>query len=320
MTDLRKGLSVFDALLAQPRATGFGFRIPIFPQSSTRISDLRSLLAPGGMQPRSPQSSLLSPLNAESVANTPAQVSLADSHPVVLAVSGRQTNPAIPLGRALSLPGVNAPSETQIAESPIENDDLYRQQETQREIEALKHAKGRKIEIRMEGARIWAIKNNRPALFKVAESASASGAAPSHREHQVGVEAVRKYDKTIIEEALRFGVDPDLVRAIMYIENADGHRYGMDRFMQDYGRASSLLPMNIKPKVWEGVGGVRRDQFKDPKLNIRAGVALIKELQDRIENPTPAKIGSIWQFTGREIVNDNGAKIERAFRQKIWQR
>lgn len=320
MIDRRRELSVFDTLLAPPRATGFGFRIPIFPQPATSGSGPNAMAAPGGLVTQGPQGSPLSAFNAERVANTPAQVSLADSHPAVLAASARQSNPALPQGKRPRLPAVNALGETQVAESPIENDDLHRQQEAQREIDALKHAKGRKIEVRMEESRIWAIKNNRPAVFKVTDSARASGTAPSHREHEIGVEAVRKHDKTITEEAARFGVDPNLVRAIMYIENADGHRFGLDQSAQDFGRASSLLPMNIKPKIWEGIGGVQRDQFRDPKLNVRAGVALIKEIRDRIEDPTPGKIGSVWQFTGRETVSDNGAKIEAAFRQKIWQR
>ncbi len=316
MINRRRELSFFDSLLAPLRTTGFGFRIPIFPQPATSGSGPNAMAAPGGLVTQGPQGSPLSAFNAERVANTPAQVSLADSHPAVLAASARQSNPTLPQGKFPQLPAVNVPGETQVAESPIENDYL----EAQREIDALKHAKGRKIEVRMERSRIWAIKNNRPAVFKVTDSARASGTAPSRREHEIGVEAVRKHDKTITEEAARFGVDPNLVRAIMYIENADGHRFGLDQSAQDFGRASSLLPMNIKPKIWEGIGGVQREQFRDPKLNVRAGVALIKEIRDRIENPTPAKIGSVWQFTGRETVSDNGAKIEAAFRQKIWQR
>jgi hypothetical protein len=316
MTNRRRELSVFDSLLAPPRTTGFGFRIPIFPQTATRDPVLNATPAPGGLLPRDPRGSLLSPFNAERVVRTAAKLSPVDAHPAVLAASARQPDSTLPQGKSPRLPAVNVPGETQVAESLIENDNL----EAQSEIDALKHAKGRKIEVRMEGSRIWAIKNNRPAVFKVSDSARASGTAPSRREHEIGVEAVRKHDKTITEEAARFGVDPNLVRAIMYIENADGHRFGLDRSAQDFGRASSLLPMNIKPKIWEGIGGVQREQFRDPKFNIRAGVALIKEIRDRIENPSPAKIGSVWQFTGRETVSDNGAKIEAAFRQKIWQR
>lgn len=330
MTDLRKGLSVFDALLAQPRATGFGFRIPIFPQASTRNPDPLTLLNSGRLQPRTSQGSILSPLNAESVANTPAQVSLADSHPAVLPVSGQQSNPAIPQGRTLSLPGVNAPSETQTAESPTDTNDALRQFELQRleeskrrrevnrEIEALKKAKGRKVIVRMEEARVFAIRNNLPAIFKVSPSRRGTGAAPFYRKHHIGAEAVRKHDETIVRESKRFGVDPDLVRAIMYIENADGDRLRLDRAAQFAGLADTLLPMNINPTIWEGVGGVRGEQFENPELNIRAGVALIKAIQDRIEKPTPAKIGSVWQFTGKENVSDNGKKIERAMREQLW--
>ena len=67
--------------------------------------------------------------------------------------------------------------------------------------------------------------------------------------------------------------------------------------------------MNINPMLWAGMSGVPKTEFADPEKNIRAGVALIKAIQDRIPNPTPAKIGSIWQFTGREMVSDNGVKI-----------
>lgn len=166
MINRRRELSVFDSLLARPRATGFGFRIPIFPQPATRDSGPSAMPAPGGLLSRDPQGSLLSPLNAERVVNTPAQVSLADSHPAVLAASARQSDPTLPDGKAPRLLAVNAPGEAQIAESPIEENNSLRrernqsgqkpnrQQEVQREIEALKNARGRRITVHMEEARI----------------------------------------------------------------------------------------------------------------------------------------------------------------------
>jgi hypothetical protein len=120
MIDRRRELSVFDTLLAPPRATGFGFRIPIFPQPATRGS------VPGGLVNQIPQGSPLSALNAERVANTPAQISLADSHPAVLAASARQSNPALPQENRPQLPAVNALGETQVAESPIGEIDSLR--------------------------------------------------------------------------------------------------------------------------------------------------------------------------------------------------
>ena len=78
--------------------------------------------------------------------------------------------------------------------------------------------------------------------------------------------------------------------------------------------------MNINNRTWAGIGGVKRKEFKQPEQNIRAGVALIKAIADRLRTAdrTPAKIGSIWNFTGREEVNEIGARIQRAYDEQTW--
>ena len=80
--------------------------------------------------------------------------------------------------------------------------------------------------------------------------------------------------------------------------------------------------MNINPKTWAGIGGVGEEEFKDPEKNIRAGVALIKGIWDRLrpEDRTAAKIGSIWNFTGRENVSLRGARIGRVFDERSWEK
>ena len=62
------------------------------------------------------------------------------------------------------------------------------------------------------------------------------------RIHALGVEAVKKYDAIIIREAKRKGVDPDLVRAIIYMENADGNPLNLNRLVEEFGMASSIPP------------------------------------------------------------------------------
>ena len=84
--------------------------------------------------------------------------------------------------------------------------------------------------------------------------------------------------------------------------------------------AKSLFPMNIKPDMWAGLDGVKKEEFKNPEANIRAGVTLIKRIRDRLDDPTPAKIGSIWVFAGAEKVRPEGARIQRIFDQKAWLR
>ena len=62
--------------------------------------------------------------------------------------------------------------------------------------------------------------------------------------------------------------------------------------------------MNIKPGILAGVGGVEKGEFEIPDLNIRAGVALIRDIRDRIADPNPntAQIGSIDNFAGRKAL------------------
>ena len=177
--------------------------------------------------------------------------------------------------------------------------------------------------VNMEKARQFAIQEGYRAKFEIERTTSEhDGGRPLYRLEFLGKAAVQKYNPIIEREARRQGVDPDLVRAIMFIEHADGHRGGTDRGVQALGWASSLLPMNIKPGNWGGVGGVQEDEFENPELNIRAAVALIREIRDRIADPNPnaAQIASIYNFTGRETINSYGARVGRAYQERAWER
>jgi hypothetical protein len=53
----------------------------------------------------------------------------------------------------------------------------------------------------------------------------------------------------------RQGVDPDLAKAIVYVENAQGHYFGGAWLAERLGLARSLFPMNINPvfgQNWRG--------------------------------------------------------------------
>ena len=128
----------------------------------------------------------------------------------------------------------------------------------------------------------------------------------------------RKYDAIIAREAKRKGVDANLIRAIMYMENADGNPGGASRGLERLGIAKSILPMQIKPHIWSGLDGIAEEEMHKPEKNIQASAELIKRIRDRIENPTVAKIASIWNFAGRENVNDRGKRIQNAYDEKLW--
>ena len=238
----------------------------------------------------------------------------------------------IPTGET---PSDDAPSGTskkgEVAELPVENKALMEEmkkkiedrKKAQKEIKEVKDNPNKIVKLTMEESRIWAILNDkRKVWFNIKDNPKETGKAPKHREPERGVKAVRDHDAVIEREARAQGVDPDLVRAIMYYENADGNLFGLGKGAERAEMAESLLPMNIKPKVWAGMGGVGEEEFKDPEKNIRAGVALIKGIRDRLrpEDRTAAKIGSIYNFTGRENVSRRGARIGRIFDERSWEK
>ena len=118
--------------------------------------------------------------------------------------------------------------------------------------------------------------------------------------------------------ARKHGVDPDMVRAIIWVETARGHKGIFNDLADKLGLSDTQMPMNINGDIWSGLIGVPPEALKDPVKNIEAGTVLIKRIGERVKNPTAAKIGSIWNYSGREEVNDLGARIGRVYREKPW--
>ncbi len=195
--------------------------------------------------------------------------------------------------------------------------------EAQREIDTFKRNPSPKQPhiFRFKESRRSAILNNWPNVrFNIDDNPEELGEAPWYRDEDIGKEAVKQYDEIIEREARAQGVKPRLVRAIMYVENADGNPANLNRQLEKVGLAESILPMNIKPRLWVGLIGVTEEEFRKPEVNIRAAVTLIKRIEERLadKDRTPAKIGSIYNFTGREKVSDVGARIQKAFDKEPW--
>ncbi len=84
----------------------------------------------------------------------------------------------------------------------------------------------------------------------------------------------------------------------MWAENARGHNFGVDALADLVGVSDSPAPMNMNKETGAKLLGKKPD---DP-------------------NPTPAQIGSVWNFTGREQTNDFGEFIQRLFDEKPWRK
>lgn len=173
--------------------------------------------------------------------------------------------------------------------------------------------------LRNSRERIENILANKPAHFNIEENPNADDTSPFHESKDAGLAALASFGKLIEEEARKQDVDPNLVKAIAFSENARGHYLGAAKVAEGLDLADSLLPMNIRPDIWGKLGSGTAD-FTNPRTNIRAGVTLIKRIADRLDDPTPERIATLWNSTGREHVNDFGAYVGRMFRERPWER
>ncbi len=141
--------------------------------------------------------------------------------------------------------------------------------------------------------------------------------------HAPGKREVERYGQIVEKESLKAGVDADLVRAILYVENARGW----------YDRIAGVIPgvvsptagpMNLNLHDWVGLAGLTTADAEDARANIRAGVALIKGLSDRISNPTPIKIAALYHDLGAVRVSDvphgYAQRVDFVYRYRLWER
>ncbi|SMF53829.1 hypothetical protein SAMN06265365_11864 [Tistlia consotensis] len=158
------------------------------------------------------------------------------------------------------------------------------------------------------------ILNDEAAVFPVDENPAADSELPNWRtQRRIGWDAVQNNASTIEAAARRYGVDPDLVKAIVYAENALGY---YDVFA--FGMQDTILPMNINPKMWKALADPGQDAWA-PEDNIDMGVRLIKRLAERVPGGSAAQIATLYNSLSQEKVTDYGARVARIYRERPWE-
>jgi len=105
----------------------------------------------------------------------------------------------------------------------------------------------------------------------------------------------------------------------MWAENARGHKLGLNNLADMIGFSDSPLPMNINKETGAKLLSVEAKELYTPEMNIEASTIMLKRIIDRVEDPKDvSKIGSIWNFTGREQTNDFGEYTGRIYEEKPW--
>ena len=153
------------------------------------------------------------------------------------------------------------------------------------------------------------------ALFSIAPNPNADATEPLHE--WAWISQVEDYDAEINQVAAEVGIDPDLIRAIMYVETTHGW-YGVPA---DLLRLSnSILPMNVNMRFWGDVFGPRAN-LEVPLNNIRAGAAILRGIMGNLPaSASVAEIATLYNSLSATRVSDYGARVEAVFRSRLWDR
>ena len=80
-----------------------------------------------------------------------------------------------------------------------------------------------------------------------------------------------------------------------------------------------MITLKLKDR-WASLIGKQPDDLYDEDANIEAATVLLKRISSRVKKPTPEKVGSIWNFSGREKTNEFGEYIGRVYKEKPWRK
>ena len=150
--------------------------------------------------------------------------------------------------------------------------------------------------------------------YRVLDRATWSYAKATVLENMETIERVAKeHNEQLAKE---HKVDPQLVKAIMFREQAAGPVQPAADWL---GISDTLSPMGFNPEVWHGLG-IDRESASNSEDNIRAAVVLIGRIQDRITDPTPEKIATLYNGLMKEKISDYGALVGRYYNDSPWLR
>ncbi|MBP5857056.1 lytic transglycosylase domain-containing protein [Marivibrio halodurans] len=158
-----------------------------------------------------------------------------------------------------------------------------------------------------------AILKDVPATFPISENPDADGDEPWFE--WPAMSAVGDYKDLIEQEAEEASVDPDLIKAIVYMETTHGY---YDRIKDAFSEPGTLRPMNVNVEYWKGIG-VSREQLEDPKFNIKTGIKIVKGISERLKHGNVRKIATLYNNLAAEKVTDYGARVERLYRERPWE-
>jgi soluble lytic murein transglycosylase-like protein len=176
-----------------------------------------------------------------------------------------------------------------------------------------------------ESDRRTAINQDRPATIYVADNPDAKINFMDGFDGYARA-VVNYHDDAIKNAADKAKIDPDLLRAIIWYENAKGYYdiplewpavKKLAGLFGDSQLNKTVRPGNINPDLWGGVG-VTRENAYDPASNIQATAILLSRIHDRTYRPNVAKVATLYNGLGLDSVNDYGVSVDAVYRKRPW--
>jgi len=165
----------------------------------------------------------------------------------------------------------------------------------------------------VERERKDAIIHDTHAIFEVHENPSAKANADPWYSRKKE-EQVTEYSQLIEVEARRKGLDPDFVKAVVWMETTHGWYDEITGLVKE---PKTIRPMNIHVDYWKGLGYSRND-LQDPMINIEVGAFLLAEIWKRTKDPTPEKVATLYNDLGARKVSDYGKTVIVYYRSRPW--
>lgn len=166
--------------------------------------------------------------------------------------------------------------------------------------------------ITKEVDRMVAIITDSPARFIVADSNVQANPAPLH--YIEYFEQVTKNANRIREAAARHSIDPDIVRAIIWMESTRGY---YDSGTGLVLKPKTILPMNVWLDYWTGFK-VTREGLQDPAINIDTGTKILARIKAKTSGGSIAKIATLYGNLAAQKESEYGKTVEYYYNTKPW--
>ena len=166
-----------------------------------------------------------------------------------------------------------------------------------------------------------AILEDKPARFKIERNPKATekrAFLSRVTKPEIATKMVNNHSQIVEKISKKHGMDPDFVKAVMWTETYRGDHWSLNRKLDKTDFSNSKLPMNINGDMWSKIINKRPDDLFGKENNIEAGVILLKKIQDRLDDPSPDKVGSLWNSLAAEHTNNVGVAIQQAYKEKPW--